>query len=138
MRKNIRKNIFFFCLFFLVKNSFFSSYHSKMHRVTKYIAVKNKINKARQYRTNKRKQNKIKKKNKKKKENEMKLHATRHTILFVLNRVSKYQSVILLIGCHFFNNLSLLELVNSFSISLIFLIVIFRLSKLSCLVFLAL
>ena len=42
------------------------------------------------------------------------------------------------LGRHFFTNFSLLEIVNSFSSSLIFLIVIFKLSKFDCLVFLAL
>ena len=48
--------IFFFSKFF------FSFYHNKIHRVTNYIAIKNKTNKTRQHRTNKRKQNKTKKK----------------------------------------------------------------------------
>ena len=38
-----------------------------MHQVTNYTAIKNKINKTRQHRTNKRKQNKIKKRKKEKK-----------------------------------------------------------------------
>ena len=50
----------------------------------------------------------------------------------------EYQSIIWSMGCHFFNNLSLLELVNSFSISLIFLIVIIKLLKFNCLLFLVL
>ena len=50
----------------------------------------------------------------------------------------EYQSIMWSTGCHFFNNFSLLKLVNSFSNSLIFLIVIFKLSKFNCLVFLPL
>ena len=117
----------FFCKYF------FSFYHNKIHRATNYIAIKDKTNKTRQHRTNKRKQNKTKKKNKK--ENEMKLHATRPPPFPFW---TEYQSIIWSTGCHFFINLNLLELVNSFSISLIFLLVIFKLSKLNCLVFLAL
>ena len=51
---------------------------------------------------------------------------------------TEYQSIIWLMGCHFFNNLSLFELVNSFSISLIFLIVVIKLLNVNCLVFLVL
>ena len=35
---------------------FFFSNHNKIHRVTNYLAIKNKINKTRQHRTNKPKQ----------------------------------------------------------------------------------
>ena len=45
-------------IFFL----FFSFYYNKIHQVTNYIAIQNKINKTRQNRTNKRKQNKTKEK----------------------------------------------------------------------------
>ena len=41
---------------------FFPFYYNKIHQVTNYIAITNKINKTRQHRTNKRKQNKMKEK----------------------------------------------------------------------------
>ena len=50
----------------------------------------------------------------------------------------KYQSIMWSIGRHFANKFSLLDPGNSFSSSLIFLIVFFKLSKVSCLVFLIL
>ena len=50
----------------------------------------------------------------------------------------KYQSIMWLIGRHFTNKFSLLDPVNSFSSSLIFLIVFFKVSKVNCLVFLVL
>ena len=121
----------FFC-FFLV--FFFSFYHNKIHRVTNYIAIKNKIYKTRQHGTNKQTNKKNNKKSNKK-ENKLKIHANRPP---PFSFWTKYQSIIWSIRCHFFNNLSFLELVNSFSISLIFLIFIFKLSKLNCLVFLVL
>ena len=65
----------------------------------------------------------------------MKLHAIRPP---PFSFRTEYQSMIWSIGCHFFNNLSFLELVNSFSIYFILLIVIFQLSKLNGLVFLSL
>ena len=52
-------NIYLFIYLFF-SNFFF--YHNKIHRVTNYIAIKNKIIKTRQHRTNKKKQNKMKKK----------------------------------------------------------------------------
>ena len=50
----------------------------------------------------------------------------------------KYQSIMWSIGRHFANKFSLLDPVNSFSSSLIFLIVFFKVSKVNCLVFLVL
>ena len=44
------------------KMIFFSFHHSKIHRVTNYKTIKNRINKTRQHSTNKTKQNKTKKK----------------------------------------------------------------------------
>ena len=50
-----------FCKFFIFF-IFFSFYCNKIYQVTNYIAIQNKINKTRQHRTNKRKQNKTKEK----------------------------------------------------------------------------
>ena len=73
----------------------------------------------------------MKKKNKKKEQDEI----TRYPLpsFFILNRVSINHMIDRM---PFLYNSSLLELVNSFSISLILLIVIFILSKLNCLEFL--
>ena len=97
----------------------FSFYHKQIHPVTNYKAIKNKINKRRQHRT-------IFFLTKKQWKNK-----TRWNYSLLPSRRPLARS-------HFFNNFSLLELINSFSISLIFLIVILKLSKFNYLVFLAL
>ena len=129
--------IFFF---FFLKKIFSSFFHNKIHPVTNYKAIKNKINKTRQHRT----KNFFNKKTTTTTTTAKQWKRRRDEITcscpspLLFSFWTEYQSVIWSIGCHFFNNLSLLELVNSFSISLIFLIVIFKLSKFNCLVFLAL
>ena len=114
------------CFFFL------SFYHNKIHPVTNYKAIKNKINKTRQHKTKIFLTIKTTTTTTTKRDE---ITRPRTPSLFILNG---YQSIIWSIGCHFFNNLGLLELVNSFFISLISFIVIFKLSKFNCLVFMAL
>ena len=76
----------FLFFFFFSKKIFLSLYHNKIHRVTNYVAIKNKINKARQQGTSKRKQNKLEKKTIKK------IMSWKYMVpapsLFILKRVS--------------------------------------------------
>ena len=121
--------------FFYFNKVSFSFYHNKIHWVTSYKDIKNKINKTRQHRTNKEKQTNKQTNKTKPKRKQDEITRSRHPSFSFW---TEYQSIIWSIECHFFNNLSLLELDNSFSIFLILLIVIFKLSKFNCLVFLAL
>ena len=102
----------------------------------KQIKVKkeNKKLKTKQKKSKKPPKNKTKQKKPTKIKREMKLivPALSPILLWI-----EYYSIMWLIGRRLFNNFSLLELVNSFSSSLIFLIVFFKLSKYSCFVFLA-
>ena len=123
---------------------FLSFYHNKIHWVTNYKDTKNEINKTRQQRTKKqtnKQTNKQANKSKTKKNKQTTKKKTRWNYTLPPPPFSfwtEYQSIIWSIGCRFLNNLSLLGLDNSFSISLILLIVIFKWSKFNCLVFLAL
>ena len=132
--------IFFFFIFF-------SFCHNKIHAVTNCKAIKNKIYKTRQHKkfflTNKTATRTTKHAHthtntKKKKEKKRKWDEITCSRPPAFSFQTEYQSIIWSIGQHFFNNLSLLELVNSFSVSLIFLIVIIKLLKFNCLVFLVL
>ena len=126
--------IYFFFLFLF----FFSFYHNKTHPVTNYKSIKNKMNKTREHRTKNFFNNKNNGKNNKKKKRKRKRDEITHSRSTPFSLWTEYQSILWSIGCDFFNNLSLLELVNCFSISLIFLIVIFKWSKFNSLVFLGL